>query len=818
MANAPGIRFVESDSVVAVSPAGASLTAMVGQSTRGRIDRAQLVRNWQQYVERYGSFGDSYDLSFAMWDYIKNGGSEARILRMVGADAAQAVTPAADGANVNAVTTANLATSVARIYAADPGAWGDTLSVSFFRKKATVGTAAQVTTNASGQNLPRPAATAASKALSRQALLSVRDVQVGDVLTPYDGVTGALIGSDPITVLQVEPSTRSIKYVTPGSAIPANAVCKSASRHLATVKATGQLETGGQTLTVESVDGLERGSLVSIIHCSDYDNDGLILSSRAEHVDAVIEKIVGRTLHFAAAVTLTPDSNGNRPALPASAPAKDLIADAGAGVLGANAALDLTITAASPGAAGNTINVSLQAGGANEVSVTGRTVTITIVNGTAASAVVALVAADATASALIALAHTGNGAQTITMPATLTRSLKGGADTIVVSQEVDLQIKEDGVEVESSRHQGLSFQTTSSNYIGTRLGGSLSADFGFRIPSDSSQSLRIIADSITAATSVAQLPRSAEDLSLSGGLDGAVPTDTAIRGTAAPRTGLYILDDHDDIDMLVVPNFSSGFLQQGVIDYVEGRADMIALLDMPADLTSAEDMAAHRSQTLGSSSSFAALYAPYGKIVDPRKGVPRGSLFQVPPTPAVAALMASRADSSGVHVPAANQQLGWAGLLINVTEAEHGALNDLGINIIKLVKRSGIRLYGARTLSNSADGRKFTNVRRFLNFMKQSIGRDLTSFIFKPANSALFGDISNSIERFLSDQWSAGALFPQDRRSSAYFVKCDAETTSQTDLANGVVNCVIGVSPVTPAEQIIFQINVSAGGVRVDEQ
>ena len=812
MANAPGIRFVESDSVVAVSPAGASLTAMVGQSTRGRIDRAQLIRNWQQYTEMYGGFGESYDLSFAVWDYIRNGASEVRLLRMVGDGAQQAVTPVADGVNLNALTTASLNTPVARIYAADPGEWGNSVAVSFCRKKMTAGVAGQQATSASGQDLPRTASNAASKTVSRITLTSVRDVQVGDVLTAYDGITGALVGNEPITVLDVIPSSRSIKYVTPQTPIPASAEIKSASRHLATVKATGQLDHNGQTLTVESVDGLERGSLVSIIHCSDYDNNGITSQSRAEHVDAVIDKIVGKTLHFTAGIALT----GNT-ALPAKAVAKDEISDAGAGILGANPALDLGIAAKTSGAAGNSINVVLQSG-ANGVSVTGRTVTISIAAATPASDVASLVAADAAASELIVLTPSGNGAQTITIGATLTRSLKGGADTVVVSQEFDLQIKEDGVEVEGGRHEGLSLQTTSSNYIGIRLGGSLSADFGFRIPSDSSQSVRIILDSITDATSVAGLPRAAEDLALSGGLDGALPTDTAIIGTSAPRKGLHILDENDDIDMLIVPNFTSGFVQQGIIDYAEGRADLIALLDMPADLTSAEDMAAHRSQTLGSSTSFAALYAPYGKIVDPRKGRPRGSLIQVPPTPAVAALMAARANTSGPHVPAANQQVAWAGLEVNVTESEHGALNELGINIIKLIKRSGIRLYGARTLSNSADGRKFTNVRRFLNFMKQSIGQDLTAFIFRPANKSLFVDITNSIDRFLRAQWSAGALFPQDRRTSAYFVKCDTETTSPTDLANGVVNCVIGVSPVTPAEQIVFQINVSAGGVRVDEQ
>ena len=109
-------------------------------------------------------------------------------------------------------------------------------------------------------------------------------------------------------------------------------------------------------------------------------------------------------------------------------------------------------------------------------------------------------------------------------------------------------------------------------------------------------------------------------------------------------------------------------------------------------------------------------------------------------------------------------------------------------------------------------------MRRWLNFAKQSIGESLVPFIFKPANTTLFGDIDAAVTRFLDEQWQAGALYPQNRRRSAYFVKCDAETSSASDLASGIVNCLIAVSPVTPAEQIIFKSNVSAGGIRVDEQ
>jgi phage tail sheath protein FI len=40
----------------------------------------------------------------------------------------------------------------------------------------------------------------------------------------------------------------------------------------------------------------------------------------------------------------------------------------------------------------------------------------------------------------------------------------------------------------------------------------------------------------------------------------------------------------------------------------------------------------------------------------------------------------------------------------------------------------------------------------------------------------------------------------------AYFVKCDAETTTQGDIDRGVVNIVVGFAPLKPAEFVVIQI------------
>jgi phage tail sheath protein FI len=42
-------------------------------------------------------------------------------------------------------------------------------------------------------------------------------------------------------------------------------------------------------------------------------------------------------------------------------------------------------------------------------------------------------------------------------------------------------------------------------------------------------------------------------------------------------------------------------------------------------------------------------------------------------------------------------------------------------------------------------------------------------------------------------------------------VKCDSETTSQTDIDNGVVNILVGFAPLMPAEFVVIQIEQLTG-------
>jgi phage tail sheath protein FI len=75
----------------------------------------------------------------------------------------------------------------------------------------------------------------------------------------------------------------------------------------------------------------------------------------------------------------------------------------------------------------------------------------------------------------------------------------------------------------------------------------------------------------------------------------------------------------------------------------------------------------------------------------------------------------------------------------------------------------------------------------------------------------LWARVRRDVGAFLSTVWSSGALFGSSP-TQAYYVKCDEELnpTESRDLGRLIVE--IGMSPVKPAEFVIFRISQWAGG------
>jgi phage tail sheath protein FI len=62
----------------------------------------------------------------------------------------------------------------------------------------------------------------------------------------------------------------------------------------------------------------------------------------------------------------------------------------------------------------------------------------------------------------------------------------------------------------------------------------------------------------------------------------------------------------------------------------------------------------------------------------------------------------------------------------------------------------------------------------------------------------------------MHDLFRQGA-FQGGSPKDAYFVKCDATTTTQSDIDRGIVNVIVGFAPLKPAEFVVIYIQQIAG-------
>ena len=96
-------------------------------------------------------------------------------------------------------------------------------------------------------------------------------------------------------------------------------------------------------------------------------------------------------------------------------------------------------------------------------------------------------------------------------------------------------------------------------------------------------------------------------------------------------------------------------------------------------------------------------------------------------------------------------------------------------------------------------------MRRTALFIEESIYRGTQWAVFEPIDASTWAKMRSCIGAFMNDLFRQGA-FQGATPQEAYFVKCDEETTSPTDISGGVINIVIGFAPLKPAEFLIITI------------
>ncbi len=296
---------------------------------------------------------------------------------------------------------------------------------------------------------------------------------------------------------------------------------------------------------------------------------------------------------------------------------------------------------------------------------------------------------------------------------------------------------------------------------------------------------------------------------LTGGHDGAPPAGDAFRGrdSGGAKSGLLSLEDLDDISIVAAPGSTTGgrganqALARDVSDALLGHAERmryrIAVLD-PPDGALPDEVRQWRGRL---NSKYGALYYPWVRVIDPYSQ----REILTPPSGFVAGIYARNDVLRGVHKAPANEVVRLAqDFEILVNRGQQEVLNPEGVNCLRLIDRGGLLVWGARTVTSDPEW-KYVNLRRYFAYLEHSIDRGTQWAVFEPNGPELWANVRQTVEDFLFSEFKSGHLLGTTP-DEAFFVVCDRTTMTQNDLDNGRLVCLVGVSPLRPAEFVIFRI------------
>ncbi len=304
------------------------------------------------------------------------------------------------------------------------------------------------------------------------------------------------------------------------------------------------------------------------------------------------------------------------------------------------------------------------------------------------------------------------------------------------------------------------------------------------------------------------------------GADGSKGGATELMGSESAKTGIYALADVDIFNILCIPE--SAGLSDAEAKTLIGKASAYAekrrafyIVDPPDVGGGTPEKIKDWHASLGLQSKNAAIYFPRVRLSDPLENYRVGPFA---PSGTMAGLYARTDSARGVWKAPAGTEAGLrvAGLDAPMTDDQNGVLNRLGINCLRTFPIYGRVSWGARTFDGAdqkASEWKYVPVRRTALYIEESLFRGLKWAVFEPNGETLWAQLRVAAGAFMNNLFRQGAFKGTSPRE-AYFVKCDAETTTQNDIDLGIVNVMVGFAPLKPAEFVVIKIQQIAGQVQ----
>ena len=283
------------------------------------------------------------------------------------------------------------------------------------------------------------------------------------------------------------------------------------------------------------------------------------------------------------------------------------------------------------------------------------------------------------------------------------------------------------------------------------------------------------------------------------------------------------LDKVPVFNLLATPGITDSAVTSEAVAYCE-RKRAFYIMDTPspqaagwdvntvvADLTDSVPLSPAPPASIN-----AAAYYPWLMMTDPVTGNPATS----PPSGFVAGIYGQVDSAQGVwQSPAGTRTvlLGTTGVDPHgvMTDPQQGILNENAIDCLRQFPGIGTVVFGARTTAgadaNTAQQQwKYVAVRRMALFIEQTLYANLTWAVFEGNAAPLWNALTQEVTAFMLSLFRQGA-FAGTTPSQAFVVQCDSTTTTPADVANGIVNILVGFAPLVPAEFVVVQIAQLAG-------
>ena len=320
-----------------------------------------------------------------------------------------------------------------------------------------------------------------------------------------------------------------------------------------------------------------------------------------------------------------------------------------------------------------------------------------------------------------------------------------------------------------------------------------------------------------------QTPADSAAANLTGGADGGDIRDADVMPTSG-RKGVRALDAVDIFNLLCLPpltattDVDSATFRDAASYLGETKRRAMLIVDPPATVVDPAECAElpgdadaagreRRAVLPAAARRGPAAREPARGVRAVRRGRRRVSRA---PTP-TRGVWKAPAGHGGDQVDGAS------GLDATVlTDDENGVLNPLGVNCLRTFPADRHGRLGRAHAARRRRARRASGSTSRSGAPRCSSRRACTAglkwVVFEPNDEPLWAQIRLNVGAFMHGLFRQGA-FQGTTPREAYFVKCDAETTTQDDIDRGIVNIVVGFAPLKPAEFVVIQIQQIAGQI-----